>query len=73
MGKLRIALIVSVILNLFLAGALVAGIVSVRSGSRMINAGSLRNVAFVPKQTFPCRLMPPYIGLTFFTLRTTPS
>ena len=44
MGKLRISLIVSVILNLFLAGALVAGIVSLRAGGRMINAGSLRIV-----------------------------
>lgn len=35
MDKLRIALIVSVILNLFLASALVAGIISVRSGGRM--------------------------------------
>lgn len=42
MGKLRISLIVSVILNLFLAGALVAGFVSLRTGGRMINAGSLR-------------------------------
>lgn len=44
MDKLRIALIVSVILNLFLASALVAGIISVRSGGRMIAAGSLRIV-----------------------------
>lgn len=42
MSKLRIALVVSVILNLFLVGALAAGIVSIRSGSHMINAGSLR-------------------------------
>ena len=42
MGKLRVALIASIILNLFLAGALVAGIVSLRSGARMINAGSMR-------------------------------
>ncbi|WP_010219910.1 periplasmic heavy metal sensor [Sphingomonas sp. PAMC 26621] len=42
MGKIRIALIVSVVLNLFLAGALVAGVVSLRTGGRMINAGSLR-------------------------------
>ncbi|WP_419816356.1 periplasmic heavy metal sensor [Glacieibacterium sp.] len=42
MRKSHIALVVSVVLNLFLAGALVAGIVSLRSGSRMINAGSLR-------------------------------
>lgn len=44
MSKLRVALIVSVILNLFLASALVAGIISVQSGGRMINAGSLRIV-----------------------------
>ena len=42
MGKLRIALATSIILNLFLAGALVAGIISLRSGARMINAGSMR-------------------------------
>lgn len=42
MGKLRISLIASVILNLFLAGALAAGVISLRSGARMINAGSLR-------------------------------
>jgi uncharacterized membrane protein len=42
MGKLRIALLVSTIVNLFLAGALVAGFLSLRSGGRMINAGSLR-------------------------------
>ena len=42
MGRLPIALVVSIILNLFLAAALVAGIISVRSGGRMINAGSLR-------------------------------
>lgn len=42
MRKLHVALAVSLILNLFLAGALVAGIVSVLSGARMINAGSLR-------------------------------
>ena len=42
MGKVRISLIVSIILNLFLAGALIAGIVSLRTGGRMINAGSLR-------------------------------
>ena len=41
MGKLHIGLAVSVILNLFLAGALVAGVFSLRSGGRMINAGSL--------------------------------
>jgi uncharacterized membrane protein len=38
----RIALAVSVILNLFLTGALIAGVVSLRSGSRIINAGALR-------------------------------
>ena len=42
MRKLQVALAVSLILNLFLAGALFAGVVSVRSGVRMINAGSLR-------------------------------
>lgn len=42
MSKLRIALIISVILNLFLASALIAGLVSLRTGGRMINAGSLR-------------------------------
>jgi uncharacterized membrane protein len=42
MSKLRIALAVSILLNLFLAGALVAGVVLLRSGGRMINAGSLR-------------------------------
>ncbi|WP_242187147.1 periplasmic heavy metal sensor [Sphingomonas sp. CARO-RG-8B-R24-01] len=42
MGKLRIVLAASIILNLFLAGALVAGIISLRSGARMINAGSMR-------------------------------
>ncbi|MGI4879729.1 MAG: periplasmic heavy metal sensor [Janthinobacterium lividum] len=42
MRKLHVALAVSLILNLFLAGALVAGVVSVRSGAGMINAGSLR-------------------------------
>ena len=42
MGKLRFALAGSVILNLFLAGALVAGYVTLRSGGRMIAAGSLR-------------------------------
>lgn len=42
MSKMRIALAVSVLLNLFLAGALVAGTVLLRSGGRMINAGSLR-------------------------------
>jgi uncharacterized membrane protein len=42
MKKLHIALVVSVVLNLFLAGALIAGIISLKTGSRMINAGSLR-------------------------------
>lgn len=42
MNKLRIAFAVSILLNLFLAGALIAGYVSLRTGSRMINAGSLR-------------------------------
>jgi len=41
MSKLRIALALSVLLNLFLAGALIAGTVQLRSGHRMINAGSL--------------------------------
>lgn len=42
MGRLRMSLIVSIVLNLFLVGALVAGIISLRSGTRMINAGALR-------------------------------
>lgn len=42
MKKLQIALAASIVLNLFLAGALIAGLVSLRTGSRMINAGSLR-------------------------------
>jgi uncharacterized membrane protein len=42
MGKLRIALAVSIVLNLFLAAALVAGFVSLRTDGRMINAGALR-------------------------------
>ncbi len=42
MGKLRIVLAASIILNLFLAGALIAGVISLRSGGRMINAGSMR-------------------------------
>ena len=42
MGKLRVALGVSIVLNLFLAAALLAGYVSLRTGGRMINAGSLR-------------------------------
>jgi len=40
--RLRMGLIASVILNLFLAGALIAGYASLRSGKRMIAAGSLR-------------------------------
>ncbi|WP_294353735.1 periplasmic heavy metal sensor [uncultured Sphingomonas sp.] len=42
MNRIRLALIVSVLLNLFLAGALVAGYASLRTGKRMVNAGSLR-------------------------------
>lgn len=42
MNKLRVALAVSIVLNLFLAAALAAGYVSLHTGSRMINAGSLR-------------------------------
>jgi uncharacterized membrane protein len=42
MDRVRIALALSIVLNLFLAGALVAGYVSLRTGGRMINAGSLR-------------------------------
>ncbi|WP_019517652.1 periplasmic heavy metal sensor [Sphingomonas sp. Mn802worker] len=42
MTRIRIALIVSVMLNLFLAGALVAGYASLRTGKRMVGAGSLR-------------------------------
>lgn len=42
MSRFRIALAVSVVLNLFLAGALIAGLVSLRTGGPMINAGSLR-------------------------------
>ncbi|WP_010188393.1 periplasmic heavy metal sensor [Sphingomonas sp. PAMC 26605] len=42
MSKMRIAMAISILLNLFLAGALVAGTVLLRSGGRMINAGSLR-------------------------------
>jgi uncharacterized membrane protein len=42
MRGLHIAIVVSVILNLFLAGALVAGFVALRANSRMINAGALR-------------------------------
>lgn len=42
MRHLRIGLAISVVLNLFLAGALIAGAMSLRGGRRMINAGSLR-------------------------------
>ena len=42
MSKLRLGLIVSIILNLFLVGALVAGYESLRTGKLMLNAGSLR-------------------------------
>jgi len=42
MSRLRAGLVASVILNLFLAGAMVAGYASLRSGKRMIYAGSLR-------------------------------
>lgn len=42
MSRLRIALVISVIVNLFLASALIAGFVSLRTGGGMINAGSLR-------------------------------
>lgn len=42
MGKLRTWLIVSVTLNLFLAAAVIAGFISLRTGGHMINAGSLR-------------------------------
>jgi len=38
----RLALVASIILNLFLAGALIAGYASLRTGKRMISAGSLR-------------------------------
>ncbi len=42
MRRLRLAFAVSVIFNLFLAGALIAGLVSLRTRGPMINAGSLR-------------------------------
>lgn len=42
MSKLRIGLALSVVLNLFLIAALIAGMVSLQTGGRMINAGSLR-------------------------------
>ena len=41
-AKLRIGLLASIILNLFLAGALAAGYASLRTDTRMLNAGSLR-------------------------------
>ncbi|MGU3391864.1 periplasmic heavy metal sensor [Sphingomonas sp. M1A8_2b] len=41
-AKLRIGLLASVILNLFLAGALVAGYAWLRTDGRLLNAGSLR-------------------------------
>jgi uncharacterized membrane protein len=42
MTRLRLGLIASIILNLFLAAALIAGYASLRTGKRMLNAGSLR-------------------------------
>ena len=42
MSKLHFRLVASVVLNLFLAGALIAGYASLRTGKRMLNAGSLR-------------------------------
>ena len=42
MGKMRIVLAVSIVLNLFLGAALIAGYVSLRADNRMINAGALR-------------------------------
>jgi uncharacterized membrane protein len=42
MTRLRIAMVASVALNLFLAGALVAGFIAMRNTGRMINAGALR-------------------------------
>lgn len=42
MIRWRMALVASIILNLFLAGALVAGYASLRTNKRMISAGSLR-------------------------------
>lgn len=42
MARLRIAFAISIVLNLFLAGALLAGYASLRAGKGMINAGSLR-------------------------------
>ena len=58
MGKLRIAIAVSVVLNLFLAGALVAGIVSLRTADSMINAGSLRvaGAELPPSERRPFRM-----------------
>jgi len=42
MRKFTLALAVSVLINVFLAGALIAGYVSVRQGGGPINAGALR-------------------------------
>lgn len=42
MNRLRIAVMVSVLLNVFLAGALAAGFFAMRNAGRMINAGALR-------------------------------
>ncbi len=42
MSKLRIALAISILVNLFLAGALASGYLTLRLDNRMINAGSLR-------------------------------
>lgn len=42
MSKLRIGLAISIVFNLFLAGVLASGYVTLRTGTRRINAGSLR-------------------------------
>lgn len=42
MSKMRLGLVASLVLNLFLAAALVAGYASLRTGKRMLNAGSFR-------------------------------
>lgn len=42
MSRLHLAIVLSLVFNLFLAAALVAGIVTLRTGGRMIAAGSLR-------------------------------
>ncbi|WP_267382303.1 MULTISPECIES: periplasmic heavy metal sensor [unclassified Sphingomonas] len=42
MGRIRTALALSVLLNLFLAAALIAGVVSLRRGGGTIAAGALR-------------------------------